>query len=278
MSDPNIDAFLINIAAGVVLSALIAALKGLYGRLTHRNPAYRKQAIVIVGIFWICLNTAFAYFFRSGTTVVALLISSAAMAWIVYAELNQFWRIGLVGADSEIRTGIDFQKSLAMVSNSLDFLGIGAAKLTSEGSAFEAAISRCQRPERPVRFLLCRPDHVELEKMAQSADQERESYKKRVTGSLLKIAELKNGRAWSVQVRFYDTLPIFRLMFVDDSVCLASHYVLGKGFDTKLPQLHVVKRRGSRDIDSLYYAFNAYFERFWEAAEEWDFKRYLVEQ
>jgi hypothetical protein len=35
-----------------------------------------------------------------------------------------------------------------MVSSSLDFLGIGASKLTEEREAFEQAINRCDRPGR----------------------------------------------------------------------------------------------------------------------------------
>jgi hypothetical protein len=67
-------------------------------------------------------------------------------------------------------------------------------------------------------------------------------------------------------------------MFIDDSLCLASHYVLGKGVDTELPQLHIVRLRGSRDVDSLYYAFSSYFERLWEQAEAWDFASYPEDQ
>jgi hypothetical protein len=91
---------------------------------------------------------------------------------------------------------------------------------------FRAAIGRCQRADRPVRFLLCRPDHEMLQQMAQSADQDKTSYQKRVGNSLRSIAALHNDRAWNIQVRFYQELPTFRLMFIDDVLCLASHYVL----------------------------------------------------
>jgi hypothetical protein len=143
----------------------------------------------------------------------------------------------------------------------MDFLGIGAAKLTDEKPEFDAAVGRCQRPERPVRFLLCRPDDEKLIEMAQSAERDRGSYQTKVLDSLRAIADLRNNRAWNVQVRFYREFPTFRLMFIDDAICLASHYVLGKGSGAELPQLHVVKPKGSRDVDSLYYGFNSYFNR-----------------
>jgi hypothetical protein len=64
-------------------------------------------------------------------------------------------------------------------------------------------------------------------------------------------------------------------MFINEEICLASHYVLGKGTGANLPQLQVVKLPASRDIDSLYYAFNSYFQHFWGTGDTWDFKEYL---
>src|ERR1035441_2312060 len=228
------------------------------------TSAVRAYILAAAGLCWLLLNTAYAYFFPSRSALF-ILLSCAAAAWVMRSELRQFWGIGLVGADAQIRSGIDFAKALHLVSNSMDFLGVGAAKLTSE-PAFEEAISRCQRPGKPVRFLLCRPDDEALAGIAQSADHDPHSYQRKVRTSLNVIAKLKKSRAWNIEVRFYPEFPIFRLMFIDDSLCLASHYVLGKGVDTELPQLHIVRLRGSRDVDSLYYAFSSYFERLWEQA------------
>ncbi len=274
MSHQDLESFWINIAAGLALLALDGLLKWGHRRITRGNPVYRKYIISALGSCWLALNAAYIHFFRVGAAIF-MVLSSAAMAWIIWSEFRQYWRIGLVGADAQIASGLDFRTSLRMVSNSLDFLGIGASKLSAERPAFEAAISRCQRPDRPVRFLLCRPDNDRLRQMAQSADQDEASYQKRVRESLRTIADLRINRAWNIEVRFYREFPTFRLMFIDDSICLASHYVLGKGSGAQLPQLHIVKLRGSRDVHSLYYAFSSYFERFWSEAQPWDFREYL---
>src|ERR1700752_4987990 len=139
MSDQNVTSFWISIVAGVVLLVLDAALKWAHARLALGNPGYRRVILATVGLFWICLNTAFVHFFGAGAALF-ILLSSAVLIWIVYSELSQFWRIGLVGADRQIRSGIDFRRALRMASSSLDFLGIGAAKLTSERTGFEDAI------------------------------------------------------------------------------------------------------------------------------------------
>jgi hypothetical protein len=44
-------------------------------------------------------------------------------------------------------------------------------------------VGRCQRPSRPVRFLLCRPDSDKLIEMAQSAEKDRDLYQKKVLDS-----------------------------------------------------------------------------------------------
>jgi hypothetical protein len=276
MSDQTIDGLWISIVAGLALLAVDAALKWAHGRLARGNPVYRVYVLAAIGLCWILFNTAYAYFFPSHSALF-IMLSCAAAAWIMRSELHQFWGIGLVGADAQIRSGIDFARALRLVSNSMDFLGVGAAKLTSE-AAFEETISRCQRPGKPVRFLLCRPSNEALTGIAQSADHDPQSYQRKVKTSLNMIAKLRNSRAWNIEVRFYHEFPIFRLMFIDDSICLASHYVLGKGAGAELPQLHIVRLRGSRDIDSLYYAFSLYFERLWEQAETWDFASYPEDQ
>jgi hypothetical protein len=276
MSGQAVESFWINIIAGIVLLAGVALVKWAYSRLARQNPRRRTYALAATTFCWLVLNTLYVHIAPTPSAPFVF-VSCVALAWIGWSELRQFWRIGLVGADAQIRVGIDFKQALSLVSNSMDFLGIGAAKMTAERAAFEDAIARCQRPDRPVRFLLCRPDNERLLQMARSAgpDHDRHSYQKRVQSSLATIADLRNSRAWNIQVRFYRDFPIFRLMFIDDSICLASHYVLGKGAGAELPQLHIVRVTGSRDIDSLYYAFNSYFERFWEDGEPWDFGSYL---
>src|ERR1035441_7033599 len=118
----------VHVAGGLLLLALETALKWTHDHLGRRNPAYRVHILTAMGIVWVVVNSAYVYLFPQGAALF-ILVSSAIMAWITRSELHQFWRIGLVGADAQIRHGIDFKKALGLVSNSMDFLGIGAAKL-----------------------------------------------------------------------------------------------------------------------------------------------------
>ena len=53
-------------------------------------------------------------------------------------------------------------------------------------------------------------------------------------------------------------------------------YALGKGGDgSDAPQLHVVRDNTARDVESLFFSFQSYFERIWNESEPWDFQKYL---
>ena len=64
-------------------------------------------------------------------------------------------------------------------------------------------------------------------------------------------------------------------MFIDDWLCLASHYVFGEGDGSEFPQLHVRRSAMERDVNSLYYPFEQYFDELWANAETWDFIQYI---
>src|SRR6202030_2243106 len=111
-------------------------------------------------------------------------LSVIPLAFLVWSELNQFWKIGLVGADKEVRTGIDYVNALTMCQNSLDFLGIGAGKLVQNQNEFKLAIDRCNREDRPVRLLLIQPTDPGLERIARMAGKDPQAYRKGVIESL----------------------------------------------------------------------------------------------
>jgi len=247
----------------------------LFPWLANNDPRNRRYRLPIFAVIIVVLNLLYKHYFPA-TWDSFLGITLIVIGWITFLELNQFWSLGLVGADRETRSGINYKRALSLCTTSLDFLGIGAGKLHEEQRAFEDAINRCSRADRAVRFLLCRPDSEGLRKIAQSAKRDENLFRKVVLETLRALAVLKKEQAKNVEVRLYDDFPVFRLMFINDEICLASHYVLGKGGDgSEAPQMHVVKIRASRDVESLYFGFRSYFDRVWQESSEWDFDTYL---
>lgn len=242
---------------------------------THLQRMRRAVRPALLGLM--ALSYVFANLLNYGNPFVShvyfFAISSLIIGVVLWRELYQFWRIGLIGADKTIDKGLDFKRSLNLCTNSLDFLGVSGAKLTSVTPDFEEAMARCHRDTRPIRFLLCNPQNPDLISIAKRAAKPDSQYQKTAKNSLRVLAELRNNRQWNIEVRFYQSLPLFRLMFIDDVLCLASHYVFGEGDGGQLPQLHIRKPTSpQRDVETLYHPFRKYFDETWAHANKWDFR------
>ncbi|NTU73460.1 hypothetical protein HGB07_04815 [Candidatus Roizmanbacteria bacterium] len=182
--------------------------------------------------------------------------------------------MGIIGSDAHTIEGINYENSLKLCQSQLAFHGIGASKLTT-CPEFENALVRCKQG-KPIRFLLLNPEDATLISAAKRAQQNSDSYHERVVKSLRTIKELKEKRDFDIHVRFYSGKPIFRLMFVDDTLCLLSGYTqLGVDDGSKLPQVHLRNSSEYNHTNSLYSSFEHYFEALWTKSTEWDFLRYL---
>lgn len=261
----------------IIANAAFALLAFLYKRLAQalirKDPRWRRALLMLLTACWLTLNLAYQVT-QLGGYVYFFLISSVILTLVVGGELNRFWAIGLLGADNTAAGGLDYLTSLSLCRKSLDFLGVGASKLTRLSSAFEATVQRCHNELRPIRFLLCDPENQKLETFAHQAGDPEGEYRRRVKESLRIIADLHNRKRMNIEVRLYggETMPLFRLMFIDDALCLLSHYRFGAGDGSDLPQIHVHKTSGGLpEAAAFYHALKLYFERLWEQSTPWDF-------
>lgn len=281
MRDPIIF-ILQNVVSGLIVYALTQPRlwRSLIFFRSRRDPRHGKLIFFLFAcIAWACLNI-FAILYAQGTELQLLtvttvfLVTSTLLCRFFLKELNKFWHIGILGADIEVKKGIDYKKALNLCQNHLEFLGTGAVKLTS-ALEFEEALVRC-RQDLPIKFLLCKPTEENLIKAAQRAGKHKDEYCYLIRNSLQKIVDIKKQRGLNIQVRFYDGISYFRLMFIDRSICLFSFNIFGEGDGSRLPQLHVVKAgQRKRDSSSFYNPLELYFGELWERATEWDFKSYL---
>jgi hypothetical protein len=164
---------------------------------------------------------------------------------------------------------VGFEESLQLARSSLDFLGIGGHKLTEKTEAFEAAMRRCAVGGKTVRLLLSHPDNPLLETLATRNDTVKGRYSRNVKDSLKRIARLKADASLNIEVRFYPhqkdkDLQIFRLMFIDNSVCLWSWTVWDQLMGRDNPQVIVLNRAKGGPERSAYHAFQDYFNRLWD--------------
>jgi hypothetical protein len=221
------------------------------------------SSLLISGNIWFLL-----VFFALGATVIPL-------RWF-----SRFSRVGLFRVDPRVESGIDYSRALRLSKNSIDFMGTGAFKLTSTAE-FEAAIARCNRQDRPIRFLLSHPESRALIRAAAQARDAHDTYRHRVEQSLNKLAELAVHRHMNIEVRFYTIDPShdapenFRIMIIDDAVCLFSYNIYGRGEGRDLPQIMFRNNQHSDNTKLFYICFQQYYEKMWTSSTPWNPKTYL---
>ncbi len=237
-------------------------------------PILHYILLIIWGVSGIIIHSYVIFFDITFIWIMpAYFIWSFLMLLYFINRRNRLWYVGIYGADKKIKEGIDYKTSLSLIKNEFIFLGIGASKLTDQKQEFEQAIQNCMQ-DRPVRLLLCKPTSEMLIDAANRFGKPVEEYNERVITSLRYISNLKS-KYKNIQVRFYEKIPIFRMMFVDNSICLLSYNVTGEGDGSQLPQIHVVNKTRERAINSLYYSLMRYFKDLWEESYEWDFREFL---
>lgn len=264
-------------------------------------------AFIVITVTWILsqptLRRVLRYnsmFVRISTSILALIVFAAValirsqtatiltglavIAVLSYYHLKPLHRlnsVGVVDADLTVGSGVDYRQSLTLCQNRFDFLGVGASKLTSLPE-FSQLVRRCNRTFRPIRLLLCDPDDLIIQIGASRENVNVEAKRQAIQHSLKLIAELKRTGNHNIEVRFYsgtDELahPKFRLVFIDNSICLVSYRVWGFGDGSGLPQLRLMVHSNHREESSFYYPFREYFEALWKASESsvWDFQKYI---
>lgn len=274
---------IIGIIGNLIFIGLIWIATRAQSSLRNHDPRKQFPSLVLLIILLPIVNFGlFIYILASGQSPIWLIIFPISfyivdiMLWI---QLNNFWKVGIRGVDQEIRNGINYLHALKMIKSELKFLGIGASKLTKE-SEFENAIRRC-RSDISVKLLLCNPDDSNLKIAAKKYEKPEDEYKLNVINSLRKISDLKNNRGLNIEVKFYPKgfEPIFRLMFIDNSVCLFSYNIWGEGDGSQLPQLHILKApQTERTVKSYYHPLELYFDNIWKQAAPWDFQEFLKKE
>lgn len=270
----------IGLISNAIFWVILAVLKPLakqvseflYGKRKYSNRIFTVTA----WIAWFVSNILYAYTLRLPNPTLFALLSGAFLCHFLWKELSQFSIAGLLRLDQTVREGLDYDTALTLCTNQLEFLGIGASKLTSS-KEFEGAITRCNRLGTPIRFLLTKPDNPILINAAKQKNVNPEEYKKKVQQSLERLSFFKTDRGMNIEVRFYPSatgrdLQFFRMMFINDRLCLLSYNVIGEGDGSQLPQLHLKNFTDKRDVGTFYYPFRMYFEKLWADSALWDFQ------
>tara|TARA_R100000365_G_C2742118_1_gene70748 strand:+ start:1183 stop:2034 length:852 start_codon:yes stop_codon:yes gene_type:complete len=275
--DNPIYANLLSNSIWVVLGLLWWFLNGRLrrvARFTTLSPLTKWFIVAAIALAIVAANQLLV----PGSAFIGLVVSCAFLVAAGTYMLRPYADAGIyLIADSPAK-GISYEQSLKLVESSFDFLGVGADKLT-KSSQFKEAVTRASRGSSSVRFLLSPPENPILKATASRAGKEQEAYEARVLESLGRLATYKIREGYNIEVRFYPVsseadYQQFRLMFIDDKICVLSFTVWDSGDGTSNPQIVLHARSGARNRQ-LMSAFKDHFQRVWDEAEKVDLQRFL---
>ncbi len=198
--------------------------------------------------------------------MVLIIFAFAGFLILVWWILKDLSGVGITSAFQTTAQGISASESLKQVNRDLAFLGIGAKKLT-DTPEFEEMIRRCKAAGGQLKFLLSSPDNPALETMAQRNNRNDLAYRSRVKESIREIVTRANACGVNCEIRLYEldqeiALPHFRLMFIDQKLCIFSQLLwsVNEGLDN--PQL-ILRPNVNHADSSLYQGYRRYFDDLW---------------
>ena len=252
-----------------IVAALLMGVLIYFGRRLSRAKflvRYSLRARLMVAVLALAVLCLVSLLLKVNP-VVLLVFALLAFALLVYWVLKDLSRVGITNAFETTRQGISAADSLKEVKRGLLFLGIGAKKLT-ENSDFDAMVRRCHEAGGSLKFLLSNPENPALEEMARRNGRNDLSYRSRVRESIREIFTRAEALGANFEVRLYDltqeiALPHFRLMFIDERLCIFSQLLWSASEGLDNPQL-VLRRNENSAGSSLYQGYRDYFDDLWE--------------
>jgi hypothetical protein len=211
---------------------------------------------------------------------IALAIAGVTIyfAWII---LRGFRTANILSAFRSTADGVGFTSSLKLAHNSIDFMGIGAHKLTTDPE-FEAAVLRCagvRATSTTIRLLLADPGHPVIGRSETANQVATNAYQQKLKDSLTNIARIARSSGASIEVRHYNAssvpkYPQFRLFFANGAICIFSWTVWNRNVGLDNPQLILQKGSTASQEKTLYSALYKYFEDTWEISNPVDLNLY----
>lgn len=251
----------------LVAAAVLAVLFYVYRKISKATflvrYSLRKRLFVAVAILATLVGIGIAL---HADPFVLLGFSFIGFGLLVTWVLKDISKVGITNAFETTAQGVSALASLKEVKRELVFLGIGARKLT-ETSEFDAMLSRCKAAGGTLKFLLSSPENTALENIAKLNGRNDLSYRSRVKESIREIFTRAEVSGVDFEVRLYDlkqkiSLPHFRLMFIDDKLCVFSQLVWNTAEGLDNPQL-ILKRNASSAGSSLYQGYREYYDDLW---------------
>jgi hypothetical protein len=197
----------------------------------------------------------------SAAGVVAFAIAGGALIAIRRRARN-VRAVGVYSVATDANDKSHTPQICSAVHTAFDFFGICAFR-TALDPGFRQLLENSRHKENvQFRFLLLDPASPDLPKRATEEREDPVSLRHEVEATLTRLGQYQRTFNVHIEVRLYDRLPIWRMVFIDEKTLYLNQFLTGKK-GTDSPQIRIEK--GSDD--SLYLSFRRTFEYEWEKAK-----------
>lgn len=252
------------VLAGFVMAVLIYVGNRVSQARFLVNYSLRARLMVAIALLAVICTAGVIFKLNA---IILLIFAFLSVALLVFWVLRDLSSVGITNAFATTRQGVSADDTLRLVKRDLVFLGIGAKKLTSTDE-FDAMLHRSAIAGGSLKFLLSNPGNSALEELARRNGRDDLSYRSRVKESIREIFKRATVAGAKFEVRLYDlnqeiALPHFRLLFIDDRLCVFSQLLWSAGEGLDNPQL-VLRRNEDSAGSSLYKGYRDYFDTLWD--------------
>lgn len=182
------------------------------------------------------------------------------------AYLTDLKALGITGTVNKLSSSrFEPEQCIEETKNTLYFMGLLGSKWVADKGKFVEFLKKVQsKPHGKVRYLMIDPTGKSFKQLKTMRGENLKDVSTQVFREL--VDEFK-----CLEAKFYDFLPCFRLIFIDNKICAASRYKLDESNYIKSKQgweaPHLVIDAEQGDW-SLYEPFLSYYETIWEQAKD----------
>lgn len=172
---------------------------------------------------------------------------------VLYGNINTDESVipGLISTHSDSLETIE--KSYLDVAMSFRFLGATAQFMSNHGEL--SKLLEQSDPSMKFKFLILSPTGPGIINHANREERNIDDIKININQTVVQLEHWKS-KGKTIEYRFYDELPTFRLVFVNDESVYVSHYSEKEGY--KNPQIV-----WQNEPQSLYRGFDDYWNEIW---------------
>jgi hypothetical protein len=200
----------------------------------------------------------------SNITNAFILLSITEFLIIIYLIFRNYTEHVIPGFkkySGKFEDGYKVSDILDNVSFSFDFVGISARTMLIEELFIEKLI-KSAKGKNKFRFLLLNPNCENVEIKSNEEGDTKSSWENEINASIERLKSLKKEHKLNIEIRLYNSYPIFRQVILNNSIMYFSWYPTGqRGSSSPVMCFDDSKK-------SIYQPLKANYEELWKSSIE----------